>query len=61
MQLGSTMVFECTALSPLRQQHADLFTPRTDTKRSLQGCFFTQQDRLILELARTTHLHDRLS
>ena len=22
------MVFECTALAPLRQQHADLFTPR---------------------------------
>ena len=23
------MIFECTALAPLRQQHADLFTPRT--------------------------------
>ena len=25
------MIFECTALAPLRQQHADLFTPRTVT------------------------------
>ena len=25
------MIFECTALAPLRQQHADLFTPRTGT------------------------------
>ena len=25
------MVFECTTLAPLRQQHADLFAPRTDT------------------------------
>ena len=33
------MIFECTALAPLRQQHADLFTPRTDTMRS----FFAQQ------------------
>ena len=33
---------ECTALTPLRQQHADLFRPRTDTMRS----FFTQQDHL---------------
>ena len=36
------MVFECTALAPLRQQHADLFTPHTDTMRS----FFAQQDHL---------------
>jgi len=36
------MYFECTALAPLRQQHADLFTPRTDTMRS----FFAQQDHL---------------
>ena len=36
------MVFECAALAPLRQQHADLFTPRTDTMRSL----FAQQDHL---------------
>ena len=28
------MIFECTALAPLRQQHADLFTPRTVTMRS---------------------------
>ena len=34
------MIFECTALAPLRQQHADLFTPRTDTMRSC----FAQQD-----------------
>ena len=33
------MLFECTALAPLRQQHADLFTPRTDTMQS----FFAQQ------------------
>ena len=25
------MFFDCTALAPLRQQHADLFTPRTET------------------------------
>ena len=36
------MVFECTALAPLRQQYADLFTPRTETMRS----FFAQQDHL---------------
>ena len=32
------MIFECTALqlAPLRQQHADLFKPRTDT----MGSFF---------------------
>ena len=36
------MIFECTALAPLRQQHADLFTPRTVTMRS----FFAQQNRL---------------
>ena len=28
------MIFECTALAPLRQLHADLFTPRTGTMRS---------------------------
>ena len=36
------MVFECTALSPLMQRHADLFTPRTDIMRS----FLAQQDHL---------------
>ena len=36
------MDFECTTLAPLRQQHADLFTPHTDTMRS----FFAQQDHL---------------
>ena len=36
------MVFECTALSPLRQQHAGLCTPRTGTMRS----FFAQQDHV---------------
>ena len=36
------MIFECTALAPLRQQHADLFTPRTVTMRS----FFAQQNHL---------------
>ena len=36
------MVFECAALAPLTQQHADLFTPHTDTMRS----FFAQQDHL---------------
>ena len=36
------MIFECTALAPLRQRHADLFTPPTDTMRS----FFAQQDHL---------------
>ena len=36
------MGFECAALAPLRQQHADLFTPHTDTMRS----FFAQQDHL---------------
>ena len=38
------VMFECTALAPLssRQQHPDLFTPRTDTMRS----FFAQQDHL---------------
>ena len=36
------MIFECIALAPLRQQHADLFTPRTDTMRS----FFAQQNHL---------------
>ena len=28
------MIFDCAAIAPLRQQHADLFTPRTDTMRS---------------------------
>ena len=44
--IGNEMhiVFECTALAPLRRQHADLFTPRTDTMRS----FFAQQDHLQL-------------
>ena len=28
------MIFECAAIAPLRQQHADLFTPRNDTMRS---------------------------
>ena len=36
------MIFECAAIAPLRQQHVDLFTPRTDTMRS----FFAQQDHL---------------
>ena len=36
------MIFECAAIAPLWQQHADLFTPRTDTMRS----FFAQQDHL---------------
>ena len=36
------MVFECAALAPLRRQHADFFTPHTDTMRS----FFAQQDHL---------------
>ena len=36
------MIFECAAVAPLRQQHADLFTPQTDTMRS----FFAQQDHL---------------
>ena len=36
------MVYECTALAPLRQQHADLFMPCTDTMRS----FFAKQDHL---------------
>ena len=36
------MIFECTALIPLRQKHADLFTPATDTMRS----FFAQPDHL---------------
>ena len=42
--IGNEMhaVFEYTALTPLRQQHADLFTPRTDTMRS----FSAQQDHL---------------
>ena len=43
------MIFEGTALAPLRQQHADLFTPRTDldTMRS-GGSFFAQQNHQIL-------------
>ena len=28
------MIFKCTALAPLRQQHADFITPRTHTMRS---------------------------
>ena len=40
--LAMKMIFEGTALAPLRQQHTDLFTPRTDTMRS----FFAQQDHL---------------
>ena len=36
------IIFECTALAPLRQRHADLFTPRTVTMRS----FFAQQNNL---------------
>ena len=36
------LVFQCAALAPLRQRHADLFTPPTDTMRS----FFAQQDHL---------------
>ena len=39
---GKHMVFECTALARVRQQHADLFTCRTDTMRS----FFAQQNHL---------------
>ena len=44
---GKHVTFECAAImaamiAPLRQQHADLFTPRTDTMRS----FFAQQDHL---------------
>ena len=39
------MIFECTALAPLRQQRADLSTPRTDTMRS----FLAQQDHLEVE------------
>ena len=39
---GKACHFECTALAPLRQQHADLFTPRTGTMRS----FFGQQNHL---------------
>ena len=37
------MIFECTALTPLRQQHADLFTPCTVTMR-----FFAQQNNLVV-------------
>ena len=36
------MIFGCTALASLRQQHADLFTPHTDSMRS----FLAQQDHL---------------
>ena len=39
------MIFECTALAPLRQQHADLVTPRTVTMRS-GGSFFAEQNHL---------------
>ena len=40
--LAMHMVFECAALAPLRQQHADLFTPHTHTMRY----FVAQQDHL---------------
>ena len=36
------MICKCTALAPLGQQHADVFTPRTVTMRS----FFAQQNHL---------------
>ena len=36
------MLFLCTALAFLRQRHAHLFTPGTNTMRS----FFAQQDHL---------------
>jgi len=36
------MVHECSALQPLRQQYAALFTADTDTMRS----FFAQQDHM---------------
>ena len=36
------MTFDCKALAFLRQRHADLFTPSTDTMRS----FLAQQDHL---------------
>ena len=36
------MVHECSALQPLRQQYAALFTRDTDTMRS----FFAQQDHM---------------
>ena len=36
------MIFECAALAPFRQQHADLFTPQTETMRT----FSAQQDHL---------------
>ena len=39
--------------TPLRQQHADLFTPRTDTMRF----FFAQQDHLGV----LNYIHYRLS
>ena len=44
IQFGNEMhmLIECIALAPLGQQHADLFTPCTDTMRS----FFAQQDHL---------------
>ena len=31
------IIFEYAALAALRQQHANLFTPRTDTMRSFLG------------------------
>ena len=31
------LIFECAALALLRQQHTDLFTPRTDTMRSFSA------------------------
>ena len=44
--IGDEKHIECAAImamiAPLRQQHTDLFTPRTDTMRST----FAQQDHL---------------
>ena len=36
------MTFECAALAPLRQRHADLFTPCSNTMR----CCFAHQHHL---------------
>ena len=57
------MIFECAALAPVRQQHADLVTPRTDTMRS----FFAQQDHLgvlnyvIYKLYRLSEFHEHMT
>ena len=51
------MIFECTALAPLRQQHADLFTPRTDTMRS----FFAQQNHLGVICYRLSRFHEHVT